>query len=232
MKTLILAASAALAAFTIPATAHASITTLDFAGSICGVAGDQNCGNGSRIGQNYGDSANVDVSYASYTIADDLAEDHLKHWTSSYGDLTNVVWGGSNATNYYAAITFTPLAGYELRLLDFDTGCYVNRASCRTMTYSVLENGTSVLSGSGISTLYPGHASVALASGWSSDGYTLRWGPDSYDVGLDNIRFEWREISNNAGVPEPASWAMLIAGFGLVGAASRRRRGAAAATTA
>jgi hypothetical protein len=26
------------------------------------------------------------------------------------------------------------------------------------------------------------------------------------------------------GVPEPASWAMLIAGFGLVGAASRRRR--------
>jgi hypothetical protein len=26
-----------------------------------------------------------------------------------------------------------------------------------------------------------------------------------------------------AGIPEPASWAMLIAGFGLVGAASRRR---------
>ena len=30
-------------------------------------------------------------------------------------------------------------------------------------------------------------------------------------------------------VPEPASWALLIAGFGLVGAASRRRRGAVAA---
>jgi hypothetical protein len=29
-----------------------------------------------------------------------------------------------------------------------------------------------------------------------------------------------------AGVPEPGSWAMLIAGFGLIGAASRRRRGA------
>ena len=26
------------------------------------------------------------------------------------------------------------------------------------------------------------------------------------------------------GVPEPASWAMMIAGFGLVGAAARRRR--------
>jgi protoheme ferro-lyase len=30
------------------------------------------------------------------------------------------------------------------------------------------------------------------------------------------------------GVPEPASWAMLIAGFGLTGAAMRRRRAVAA----
>lgn len=33
-------------------------------------------------------------------------------------------------------------------------------------------------------------------------------------------------------VPEPASWAMLIAGFGLVGAAARRRRAAPATTLA
>ena len=33
----------------------------------------------------------------------------------------------------------------------------------------------------------------------------------------------------NPGVPEPASWAMLIAGFGLVGAAARRRRSVVAA---
>lgn len=32
---------------------------------------------------------------------------------------------------------------------------------------------------------------------------------------------------NVAGVPEPASWAMLIAGFGLVGAAARRRHASA-----
>jgi hypothetical protein len=30
-------------------------------------------------------------------------------------------------------------------------------------------------------------------------------------------------------VPEPSSWAMLIIGFGLVGATLRRRRGMAAA---
>jgi hypothetical protein len=35
--------------------------------------------------------------------------------------------------------------------------------------------------------------------------------------------------SSGAVVPEPASWALLIAGFGLVGAAARRRRVARAA---
>ena len=39
-----------------------------------------------------------------------------------------------------------------------------------------------------------------------------------------------REFTNFAfAVPEPTSWAMLIAGFGLVGAAARRRRTAVAA---
>lgn len=36
-------------------------------------------------------------------------------------------------------------------------------------------------------------------------------------------------LVGGAGVPEPASWAMLIAGFGLIGATLRRRRLASAA---
>lgn len=36
--------------------------------------------------------------------------------------------------------------------------------------------------------------------------------------------FEFDTIGITASVPEPASWAMLIAGFGLVGATMRRRR--------
>ena len=32
-------------------------------------------------------------------------------------------------------------------------------------------------------------------------------------------------VDTIAAVPEPASWALMIAGFGLVGAAARRRRG-------
>lgn len=38
------------------------------------------------------------------------------------------------------------------------------------------------------------------------------------------------DISLSSAVPEPATWAMLIAGFGLAGAALRRRKGALALT--
>ncbi|THD58170.1 MAG: PEP-CTERM sorting domain-containing protein [Phenylobacterium sp.] len=33
------------------------------------------------------------------------------------------------------------------------------------------------------------------------------------------------DIASARGVPEPATWTMLIAGFGMVGAALRRRAG-------
>ena len=47
-----------------PIGAHAA--TLDFSGNICGVAGNQACGNGSQIGQSYGDIAGqLDISYRS-----------------------------------------------------------------------------------------------------------------------------------------------------------------------
>ena len=49
-------------------------------------------------------------------------------------------------------------------------------------------------------------------------------GPRDYDRAF----FYFSELPQGGVVPEPASWAMLIAGFGLVGAAARRRRLAAA----
>lgn len=63
----------------------------------------------------------------------------------------------------------------------------------------------------------------------------LSFAPDFWDeffisssfVGEDvpqDMRYGYYEGFSPAAVPEPASWAMLIAGFGLVGAMARRRR--------
>lgn len=52
---------------------------------------------------------------------------------------------------------------------------------------------------------------------WGNGTLKLYYWDSNFD---DNSGF----ISASVSVPEPASWAMMIAGFGLVGAAARRRR--------
>lgn len=47
-----------------------------------------------------------------------------------------------------------------------------------------------------------------------------------HSLSVTNLTFQVEEVVT--GVPEPSSWAMLIAGFGLTGAAMRRRRRAIA----
>ena len=62
-------------------------------------------------------------------------------------------------------------------------------------------------------------------------GYT-----NYFDAGNANSRSIWNNnglggvtLSTGGTVPEPASWAPMIMGFGLVGIAARRRRSAVAA---
>jgi hypothetical protein len=69
-------------------------------------------------------------------------------------------------------------------------------------------------------------SSFALVNG---QNYTLRFtglATSDSTAFIDSVALN---VTPSAAVPEPASWAMLIAGFGLVGAAARRRRAAVAA---
>jgi hypothetical protein len=62
-----------------------------------------------------------------------------------------------------------------------------------------------------------------------NDGTGFRF-PNGTSETLKNAGFRLEGTSvGPAAVPEPASWAMMIAGFGLVGAAARRRRTVAVA---
>lgn len=50
-------------------------------------------------------------------------------------------------------------------------------------------------------------------------------GPSSDYVFVDNVTFGTHYIGPGSTVPEPAAWALMVAGFGLVGSALRRRAG-------
>lgn len=71
---------------------------------------------------------------------------------------------------------------------------------------------------------------VTANGGTQTFNYDYGFAPGSALVGFglnrqgvaDNFRFDG--LAGNNGVPEPASWALMIAGFGLAGAAARSRR--------
>jgi len=74
-----------------------------------------------------------------------------------------------------------------------------------------------------------GNFSVALLSGQTYTMAFFNFGNinsagDGFDLtGSASATVDWT-ISYGPAIPEPATWAMMIGGFGLVGAAARRRR--------
>jgi hypothetical protein len=66
---------------------------------------------------------------------------------------------------------------------------------------------------------------VTVAGTYTLQFGTSNFGDTAYDTGLafSGIQIDGTVVDPPV-VPEPATWAMMIAGFGLVGVAVRRRR--------
>ena len=94
-------------------------------------------------------------------------------------------------------------------------------------SHDIVSGGTCLVSGSAGCVFTVG---TAGAGSWGVGGQTAPYFQSAGALELRANELKFVADGGMAGaVPEPASWAMMIAGFGLVGASARRRRGVAVA---
>ncbi|TPE63619.1 PEP-CTERM sorting domain-containing protein [Sandaracinobacter neustonicus] len=141
-------------------------------------------------------------------------------------DLTGNVGRGAGVLSNGVATT----AGTNY-LVSFDVGAVYYNGSYGAATVDLYVNNA--LAGS--YTVQPGATNgfnwVRYSYGFAGTGAPVTiglyasksLGSSNLGVGLDNVVME-AKAPVVPGVPEPASWALMIAGFGLTGAAVRRRK--------
>ncbi len=132
----------------------------------------------------------------------------------------------ANGDNWFggkAAIDFSYVS-------DFDNGNAANDANCLAVGFCDLGLGMREVSIAGGDSGGPGFINGQLAS---VNSYGLTFGSDFGDVD-DALNSSWGELNGFvptfihaawiASVPEPSTWALLILGFGVAGAAMRRKK--------
>lgn len=145
--------------------------------------------------------------------------------TGTAAELANhfAAFGGGNLANVSTLSQLISTEEGGRYTLSFDFGVLGNGAQTIFAT-AFADGGNSVLgnisatrtANNNLSTTFGRYSfSFVGASSRTRLSFNVDPATDSVDGILDNVSLT---------VPEPAAWAMMIAGFGLVGAAQRRRR--------
>jgi hypothetical protein len=218
-KYLGIAAASFCASLSVPASATTYVLDFNSIGGNCAGV----CTNSEVFFQTMGDVAGVvDVSHRSLVGTGNSAvkQDFLKFYATEYGDLNGIAFGGiiRQSEPSVPEITFRALGSEGITLHGLQAGGWRGSHNTEFRVYDLSYN---LLYSSGTVTAPRfGHIDVSLGDIFSTTGLVLQFGPTGLNTGIDNVRF-----SVGGAVPEPASWAMMIAGFGLVGGALRNGDG-------
>jgi hypothetical protein len=227
MKTFATAAAATMALLVTTA-AHASVTVASFAQGWVNSAGSANGamdGNNTFTGNEYGNRYN---SWAAFFIP-------VGTYSAASLDLVSTIYANPDpgvdriefhdVTTAYSA--FSSATGGAAAYADLMNGSLYGFANLYNTT-------TSVALGGNIVSDINAAAGQIFVIGFTNATLNLQ-DPNGVDSGIytnggyGGGSAPTLQLTSGAAVPEPATWAMMITGFGLAGATLRRRRTVAAA---
>jgi hypothetical protein len=217
-------------------TAQAQSYVLDFgsaAGNVpaaCanGSGGTKTCSTYNKLLQSYGDVAGV-VDVTTHRSRGGA----LSWFNTGYNDLYGVAFDDTPSLNQPSWIDLVPQAeGAAVTLTHFDLGGYFH-SQRRNIEVDIFALGSDAA-------LYSYRGNIGTPGSASATGQH-----SSFDLNLSStsgLRIQWRDPSNAANtgidniafsvgtptaapVPEPSTYALMLAGLGCVGSIARRRRG-------
>ena len=210
------------------ASAQATVLTFDLSpdlpdyGDIPGSYGDNVNAASDAVGSylmGNGYTPNVTTEYRTWQISTNtVAYNNLDLWHSNYGDLSKVAFGVTSA-DHFAEITLVPEPGWAIRLNSFDlAGYYVSDHPGSQVRILDGASNTVLLDYSPVTILGAGGTHSTFTPNLTFVGpVSIRFGYNDWNVGIDNINFD-----QVTAVPEPETYAMLLAGLGLLGFIARR----------
>jgi hypothetical protein len=170
------------------------------------------CTDNSPIDANWGSNAIATVVNSGLSAAGPggAATGPLFYWGSAYSG-GDAAWNGSAAFGA-GEVAITPVAG-RVKLVSVDFGGWPNSAV--DADWFVYNDDFSSLLASGSLVTDPAALTRVAINVTSTSTMRFQFS-GTWELGLQNVVF--------GAVPEPSSWAMLIVGFGMVGASVRRKR--------